>query len=173
METIARPYARAAFQIAEELGEIGSWFHFLFSLAASLRERKLAEHLVDPTIDRKNKMSLLLDLLSEPANDQQSNFLQLLLVNGRIAFLPIIANLFEEMKLKKENELIAQVQTAFSLEEEEKQRLIGYLSHFSGKKVLLKETVVSDLKAGIVIDLDNKSFNYSVKEKVNKLKKVF
>jgi len=173
METIARPYARAAFQLAEEVGEVGSWAHFLFSLATSLKEQKLAEHLMNPTINRKNKISLLLDLLNEPANNQQNNFLQLLLANGRIAFLPIIANLFEEMKLKKENELIAQVQTAFSLEEEERQKLIGYLSHLSGKKILLKEKVVPDLRAGVVIDLDNESFNYSIKEKVNKLKKIF
>ncbi len=173
METIARPYARAAFQLAEELGEIGSWAHFLFSLATSLKEQRLAQHLMNPTVSRKNKISLLFNLLSEPANDQQSNFLQLLLANGRIAFLPTIANLFEEMKLKKENELIAQVQTAFPLEEGERHKLIGYLSHLSGKKILLKEKVVRDLKAGVVIDLDNESFNYSIKEKVNKLKNIF
>lgn len=173
METIARPYARAAFGLAEEEGKVRSWVDFFLPLSEGLKNHQLARHLANPTVDRKSKMALLLGLLDESVSVQQRNFLQLLLMNGRIGFLPMIANLFEEMRLKKENQAVARVQTAFSLEETEKQKIIAYLSRLSGKKVLLKEQVVADLKGGFVIDLEEESLDYSIKEKLNKLRNIF
>ena len=173
METIARPYARAAFYFAEETGMVDSWLGFLMPLAACLGDEKLAGHLMNPTISRDEKISLLLGLFDKQVEISQQNFVRLLLLNNRISLLPAIARFFEEMKLNQANQTVAQVYTAFPLEEMQKQSIIADLSRSSGKKILLNLVESPHLKGGMIIELDGKTMDYSIKGRIEKLQRIF
>lgn len=173
METIARPYARAAFHVAQETGRLDAWSHFLKFLASCLADKFFAAHLMNPTITKEEKVERLRDLSPRELDSHQQNFLQLILLNNRIGFVLAMVRLFEEMKLKQAQEAVAQIKTAFPLDKAEETRLMEFLSRRSGGKVNLAMTVDPDLKGGLIIELDGKTTDYSIKGKLDKLRRNF
>ena len=177
METGARPYARAAFRIAQEARQLDEWSQFLVFLTACLTQRSLASYLMNPTIEREKKMRQLREiaaLLEHPTiEERQANFLQLLLINDRIVFVAAIYRLYEEMKREQAGEAVAYIQTAFPLRDAERQMLKDSLGREGGKKILLDIAHVPELIGGLIVELEGKSMDYSIKAKLEKLSRRF
>ncbi len=72
METIARPYARAAFATAQQAQQVQDWFEFFCELERFIRSKQLVDTLKNPTISRKDKMSLFLSLFAKAGGGEQT-----------------------------------------------------------------------------------------------------
>jgi F-type H+-transporting ATPase subunit delta len=113
--TLARPYARAVFQLAQESGSFERWSQRLALGAAALRNEQVRRHLDDPRRTPAKQVELLLDLCGERTAPDLSNFFRTLADNGRLGVLPEIAAAYESLRDEAEGRIEVEVRSAAPL----------------------------------------------------------
>ena len=101
--TLARPYARAAFEHARLTAELASWQAALSKLAAISAQPKVAAALRDPNQTAGQRAATLAALAGEDLSEAVVNLLAIMSDNGRLSLLPEVAALFEQLKLAIES----------------------------------------------------------------------
>src|SRR5690606_7761408 len=109
LTTVARPYAKAAFQFADENGALAEWSAMLKFLAAVSRDDVVAQFLDNPKVTSSKKADGFLELCADKLDPAGSNFVSLLARNKRLSSLPNISVLFEALKSQKEQSVDAEV----------------------------------------------------------------
>lgn len=164
--TLARPYARAAFAIAREAGAAAQWsdaFGFAARVAADPRVQSLLGH---PQLGRGDAVMLL---SPDGASEAFGNFLSVLAENRRLALLPEIAGLFEELRAEAERIVKARVTSATTLPATELDSIKAALKRRFGRDVEIETAVDESLIGGAVIDAGDVVIDGSLKSKLARL----
>ena len=156
--TIARPYARAIFEIADSAGALAAWSESM-AVAGHLRgDRDLVDYLGDPDLRDERRFEFLTGLFDKAgsrllAGDDKkgSNFLKLLIENGRVAVLPEISEHFEALKAEVENSVDAVVTSAVALSEQQLSEIATSLRKRLGRDVRITTEIDETLIGGAVI----------------------
>lgn len=167
--TLARPYAKAAFQLAVDAGALQSWSTMLNTLAAVVRDEKVASYLATPSVSAELQAHTLNVLLGDALNEEARNFIALLTRNKRVTLLPDIAQLFDELKAERERTVDVEVVSAFDMNDEAKARLTQALKSRLGREVELNTRVDRSLIGGLVVRAGDLVIDGSVRGKLNKL----
>lgn len=167
--TLARPYARAAFEFAKSANQIDTWFSMLKAAAYALEQPVVVLELGKSTLTSAKKAKFLVDLLAGNVDDSFSNFLYVLGDNGRLSLLPTICELFKDYKLEAEHIVDVEVETAFALSDEQLQKITSALSKRLDRAVQAKQTVNSALIAGLMIRAGDLVIDSSVRSRLDKL----
>lgn len=85
--TVARPYAQAAFERARELGDLKGWSEKLQAAADAVMNADVRTIITSPGAVKGQIADLMLALIGSTVNDNQGNFLRLL-VEGNLRKLP-------------------------------------------------------------------------------------
>ncbi len=102
--TVARPYAQAMFDVARETGTLDELSASLGTAKALLADGQVSAFLANPALTDDARLEFLTGLFKTAAGDdsvfsgavrQGTNFLKLLLENGRVGVLPEIADQFD------------------------------------------------------------------------------
>ena len=158
--TIARPYARAAFELASESGDLGKWSEALTAAKDVLAAGQVAKFLARPTLTDVEKLDFLTDLfkaaggkssLLAGGSEQGVNFLKLLLEYGRVAVLPEIADHFEVRKANVENTVDVTVTSAAPMSAAQQKAITAALTERLGRTVRLETEIDESLIGGAVV----------------------
>ncbi len=98
LTTIARPYAEAAFRIAEESRSFAGWSDMLSLAGAVVADPRVAGALDNPKLTTADKEALLLSVCGERIDPMGRNFIRVLVEAKRVSLLPQIAALFEGLR---------------------------------------------------------------------------
>jgi len=164
--TLARPYARAAFGIARDAGDYVSWSNALAFAARVAADPQVAELLGSPRLGNADAVSLL---AIDGAGESLRNFLALLADNRRLALLPEIAGLFEELRAEAERVVKARVTSATALGDGELEGIKAALKKRFGRDVQIETAVDASLIGGAVIDAGDVVIDGSLKGKLGRL----
>ena len=96
--TIARPYARAAFEEARAHERLGPWSEALQVAAEVVRDPRVQSLLGNPRVTPEQLAQLVTGIAGAPLGDKGANFVRTLAVNRRLAYLPEISALFDKLK---------------------------------------------------------------------------
>ena len=96
--TIARPYARAAFEEARAHERLEPWSDALRVAAEVVRDPRVATLLGNPRVTPEQLAQLVTGIAGAPLGDKGANFVRTLAVNRRLAYLPEISALFDKLK---------------------------------------------------------------------------
>lgn len=164
--TLARPYARALFLLAKEAGLLKSVSESLsFSAQASIVP-ELAALLGNPRVSDAQ----LLDLLSPvESNETMQRFLSVLAENNRLALLPEVSALFEQLRAESEHILKANVTSASALSDAELNKLTDALKKRFGRDVEVQTAIDESLIGGAIIDTGDLVIDGSVRNKLARL----
>ena len=164
--TLARPYARALFLLAKEAGLLKSVSESLsFSAQASVVP-ELAVLLGNPRVSDAQ----LLDLLSPvEANETMQRFLTVLAENNRLALLPEVSELFEQLRAESEHVVNAKITSATALSDAELNKLSAALKKRFGRDVEMQTAVDEALIGGAIIDTGDLVIDGSVRNKLARL----
>lgn len=128
--SIARPYAKAAFEFAKSKNDLQNWSLLLHTLSVAIETPLVFSALSDPFVPSEKMVDLLLDIVREAgvANSAASsqgieNFLNLLAEYKRLSILPEIAMLFEEDVAKDQGYLQLSVTSAFPLNADQQAKI--------------------------------------------------
>lgn len=158
--TIARPYAQAAFEVASESGDLAAWSEALKTAAGLLADGQVAKFLASPALTDEQRLTFLTDLFRNAdrganvlsgADGKGTNFLKLLLEYGRVSVLPEIAEHFEELKARVENSVDVLVTSAVVLSDVQRQAIVDALTARLGRDVRMETEIDENLIGGAVI----------------------
>lgn len=166
--TIARPYARAAYEIASAHGVQNAWAEKLAFAAEVAAESQVIALFGDPRLPPQALTTLFLRE-SEAADSEFACFLGVLADNRRLRELPEIAALFEQMKRDAEHVLKVRVRSAVPLDDAEAGRLVEALKRRFKSDIQLERSVDPSVLGGAVIDAGETVIDGSLKSRLAKL----
>lgn len=169
--TLARPYARAAFEVAVSEGKLQTWMEAMNRLAALTATPELQDLLVSPTLGGVQKAALLTDVLGESPESSLSKFVAVLAENKRLLLMPEIRELFQLMKAQQEHAVDVSVTTAFPMDDQVLQQLGTALSDRLGRQVKIASSVDRGLLGGALIRTGDTVIDGSVRGRLDKLAK--
>ena len=150
-KTLARPYARAAFDYARGNGELTDWELVLTELAAVSLEPKVVELINSPTQSGEQLAMALLGLVEVDVPASVQNFIKILAENDRLLLLPEVAALYSEQKQALETSVAVEVTSAFDLSDSDVADLEKSLERQLSRSVSLTHQTDSALLGGAVI----------------------
>src|SRR6476661_3736111 len=127
VRTIARPYAEAIFKLAKAKGELAAWSDMLQLAAAVASDDRIRALIGDPKFSARRLGELFLGICGDNLNDEGRNFILLLAENGRVAILPEVSELFEQLRARYEGVLDANIISAFAMSEAQLKDLVADL----------------------------------------------
>jgi F-type H+-transporting ATPase subunit delta len=195
--TIARPYARAAFQSAAACSALPAWSQFLSRGAAWVQDAQVKPLIGDPRVRVDQLIGLLQELCDAGApaspseatgsqaaappavpapklsaaqlQQQQHNFLALLAHNGRLGLLAAIAAEYEQLRAEAERVAEVEVRSAQTLSAAQLAALKGALERRLGRGVRLHESVDAALLGGAVVRYGDFVVDGSLRRRVERL----
>jgi F-type H+-transporting ATPase subunit delta len=135
--TIARPYARAAFEEARKNGGLAPWSDALQAAALVVRDPRVATLLDNPRVTPQELAQLVDDIAAAPLGEQGANFVRTLADNHRLGYLPEIAELFDTFKDDAEGVADVTVTSAAALDQAQRDKIAAALARRLKRKVRL------------------------------------
>lgn len=167
-QTIARPYADAAFKLAVEMNSLADWSD-AFSRLSSVMQAESAQALIaNPRLTAASIGAVIADAAGQLSKEQR-NFVQILAENDRLPVMPEIAGQFEEKRNRHEDVLDARVTSAYPLTEQQMTDIVATLQSRYGCKVKATSGVDSDLIGGVAIRIGDEMIDASVRGKLAQL----
>jgi F-type H+-transporting ATPase subunit delta len=166
--TLARPYARAAFELASQAGSLGDWSRKLAFAAQAAADPQVRSLFGNPRVGPAELASLFLPD-GEPADSPFTGFVKLLAENHRLEALPEIAALYEQQKREAEKVLQVRVRTAAPIDAGETQKIKDALKRRFGRDIELEQTVDPSVLGGAVIDAGDVVIDGSVRGRLHQL----
>lgn len=199
LSTLARPYAKAAFDYACDHGVVNEWENFLFIASTIVNDSAFSSWLDNPAVSAEHKSAALIDLYnsnvasgndsalkqlldatqshkdSDAASYNQvskelENFVQQLAENERLALLPEIYEHFRRHKASNLKQLDAYVTSAYPLTDAQREMFQSRLAASMNASVVIHEAVDPSLLAGATIKIGDKVIDDSVRGKLQQLK---
>lgn len=191
LSTLARPYAKAAFDYAKEHHAISEWQEYLAVMNIIVNDKAFAEYLQNPAIAATTKVSTLTDLYNQIAPEDSNNvfktlssaiegqkadtnafvnYLTQLAEQERLALLPYIHERFVLLKSADAKQVQAYITSAYPLTKSQELLLQTRLATSLNAEVILHVELDPSLIGGVVIKVGDKVIDDSVRGKLKQLK---
>jgi F-type H+-transporting ATPase subunit delta len=167
--TLARPYARAVFELAQADGALATWGDFLAIAAAAVQEPAVRAVLDEPSRTPEGQAEVLASLYPEtPAGDAR-NLLRLLADNERLPVLPEIEAIYAELRSTAENTLEVEVTSVEALDPGASETLSNALRSRLGREVKLVNVIDEGLIGGVVVRAGDLVIDGSARTRLERL----
>ncbi|MDR1227568.1 MAG: F0F1 ATP synthase subunit delta [Azoarcus sp.] len=163
--TLARPYADAAFELAQGAGALASWSEALDRLAAIAGDAGMQTCIADPGLSADRLAGLVLEVAGKLTAEQQ-NFVRVLVDNERLQVLPEIRDLFVVLKNAHEGVLEARIASAFPLDDAALSSLKADLEARFKARIDATVTIDPELIGGVRIAIGDEVIDASVRGKL-------
>jgi F-type H+-transporting ATPase subunit delta len=163
--TIARPYAEAAFKLALEGNVLPSWSDALSRLATVVGTDEARELIGNPQLTDSQVAFVVADAAGQLGAEQR-NLVQVLADNERLAVLPEIAALFDELRNAHEGVLDGLIASAYPLVQQQVDDIVATLAQKYGKQIKATVHVDADLIGGVSIRIGDEVIDASVRGKL-------
>jgi len=167
--TVARPYARAVFELAKETGRLPAWSEMLRLMAAVAQDPALRSLVDDPRLPSARASELFISVCGEGLDDQAVNLVRLLGEHHRLAAVPEIAALYERFRTEAEGKVEAEIITARELTDAQKKTLSEALKARLGRDVELDVKVDPTLLGGAIIRAGDLVIDGTIRNKLARL----
>ena len=169
LTTLARPYAKAAFEFAQAASNVQSWYEALEVSAAVAGQAQVKQALAASGLSAQQKASVFVQVCGDQLDEKQQNFIRTLASNKRLALLPYIKELFARMKAQQEKTIDVEVTAAYELPVDLINKLAQALSAKLDRKVSVQGSVDKSLLGGVVIHTGDTVIDGSVRGRLAKL----
>ncbi len=170
--TVARPYAQAIFELARDRNSCIQWSQNLEFLALLVWDPQIRELLDNPRLTERQLSELLLHICAERLDEYGKNFVLLLVKKRRLAVLPEIAELYEDMRRDAEGVVRGELVSAFEVSPEQQQQIAAALKTRLGRDVELECVIDETLIGGAVVRVGDLVIDGSAQGRLNRLANV-
>ena len=169
LTTLARPYAKAAFEYALAANKLQPWFEALEVSAAVADQEQVKKALGSSSLTAEQKASAFVQVCGDNLDGKIKNFIHTLAANKRLALLPYIRDLFARMKEQQEKTIEVEVTAAYELPVDLINKLAQSLSAKLNRSVTLQSSVDKSLLGGVIIHTGDMVIDGSVRGRLAKL----
>ncbi|WP_341508842.1 F0F1 ATP synthase subunit delta [Photobacterium damselae subsp. damselae] len=168
LATIARPYAKAAFDFAVEKNTLAPWAEMLL-FASEVAENDTMQDILDSGYAADKLSEIFVAVCGEQLDEHGQNLLKVMAENGRLKALPDVYHAFMLLKNELEKTVEAVVVSAIELNDAQRDAIEAKLSTRLERKVKLSCSVDETLIAGVVIRAGDLVIDNSVRGKLARL----
>lgn len=170
-DPLVKSYAEALFQVARAEEKLDRVEEELTRLNKSLDSNAdLREFLSNPQISSDGKKSALSEIFGGKISPITQNWINMVVDQGRQRRLPVIIESFLALAQEAREKVTAEVITAIPLPEDLANRLEQELSKVTKKRVFLKPMVDDSILGGVIVKIENKVIDGSVKHRLEEMK---
>ncbi|TDG15741.1 F0F1 ATP synthase subunit delta [Seongchinamella unica] len=169
LSTLARPYAKAAFEFAREHSTLAQWSEQLATAAAVSADEGMDAVLDNPSLTDEQQAQTMNEVCGDATGQEVKNFVSILASNKRLSLLPVIAAQFELLKSNLEKSIDVEVVSAFDLTDETANKLAEVLGKKLEREVKVSTSTDHDLLGGVLIRAGDLVIDGSVRGRLNKL----
>lgn len=169
--SLSRRYTKALFQLAQEAKQDEAVGQELERFYAAYAGSPLPSVLNNPAFEAARRKKILVEVTKSLAlAPLTGNFLSLLLERDRLTYLSAIVSCYRRFLNEAKGRVEAKVVGAQPLEAAMLERLRTVLRGLSGKEVVLQEESEPALIGGVMIQLEGKIYDGSVRTQLEKMK---
>lgn len=168
---IARPYARAAFLLAQEQKKQSQWGNFLKSCSELVLMTEFRKVLFNPRVDKKQIFELFIEVVPKSLPKGAKEFLSLLIEEKRAFVLDKIYLMYRDLQLEEKGELDVELTVASELTKTQVSSLKKVLETYLSSSIVLNVVVDANIIGGVIAKVHNKDLviDSSVRGKLNQL----
>lgn len=167
--TIARPYAKAVFELAQQAGRMPQWSAALQLAAQVVADPRVAPLLGNPGVTPAQLAELVTGVAGAQLDEQGRNFIATLAANRRLGYLPEIAGRYEQLRADAERTVEVTVTSAVELSPEQRKRYSEALARRLGRQVRLHCELDPTLIGGATVRADDLVIDGSVRAGLSQL----
>jgi len=168
--TIARPYAKAAFEFALDKSQLQQWADLLGVLSLVSLNPAVQEIIQRPGVCPEKLAALFINISQKKIDEAGKNFVRLLAKNKRLLILPDIKLIFDALKAEQEKSLEVSVISFSSMTDEQKKALADSLKKRLKRDININESIDKSILGGAIIRAGDLVLDGSVRGKLEKLK---
>lgn len=167
--TIARPYARAAFEFAHGHGCLQQWSMLFGASSAVVSDPRVARLLGSPHVTDGDLVSLIAEAAGPAADQHARNYLRTLAHNRRLGLLPEITRQYEALRAQTENVVDVELVAAMHVEPAQLARLVQALKRRLRRDVRIKTRIDASLIGGAYVQAGDLVIDGSLKGRLQRL----
>ncbi len=168
LTTIARPYAKAAFDFAVEKQQLTQWSEML-AFAAEVTNNEQINELLTGSASAEKLAEIFIAICGEQFDEFGQNLLKVMAENGRLQALPDVFEQFVALKKEFEKNIDVEVISATELSEQQLSDISSKLEQRLERKVQLNCSVDETLLGGVVIRAGDLVIDNSARGRLNRL----
>ncbi len=170
--SLSRRYAKALFQLAVAESKEDAVAAELGRFVEAFANPELNQVLNNPGFAAHSRKNIVTEIARAlELSPLVTHFLSLLVDHDRLSFFPGIVERYHRMLDDKKGQAEARVVAAGPLDESDLQRLRASLEKISGKKIVVQQESDPALIGGVVVQLEGKIYDGSVRAQLEKMKK--
>jgi len=170
-DPLVKSYAEALFQVARAEETLDRVEEELTRLNKSLdANSELREFLSNPQISSDGKKSALFQIFGGKISPITLHWMNMVVDQGRQRRLPAIIEAFLTLTEDARDKVTAEVITSIPLSEDLAKSLEQELSKITKKRVFLKPMVDDSILGGVIVKIENKVIDGSVKHRLEEMK---
>lgn len=168
LTTVARPYAKAAFDFAVEKETVAQWQEMLV-FAGAVAQDVAIKQVLNGAYSADRLAEIFIGVCGEQIDENGQNFIKVLAENQRLSALPEVATLFNQLKADFDKEIDVDVTSAIKLTKAQQTNISKALEKRLARKVKLNCNVDKAVVAGLVIKAGDTVIDGSIHTKLNRL----
>ncbi len=170
--TIARPYAQAVFEQAQQEGKFSEWTNMLELLELVVSDADMKTVMDNPRLDGQFVADFILDVCSDHLQETGQNFVRVLAAAGRLELVPEISDLFAVKRAESESTIDVEVLSAYPLDANQESSISKLMADQFGKNIKITSNIDESLIGGVVIKAGDSVIDASIKGRLKELANV-
>lgn len=168
ISTIARPYAKAAFDFALEKGQLDKWQEMLGFISLVIENHQVANYLKSASTPSQIAKTII-GICEKELDQYGQNFIRIMAENQRLTVLPSVLKAFIQLRSEYESTKDVEVISATKLSKANETKIAKAMEKRLNSKVRIVSKVSKDLIAGIIIRYDDIVIDSSSRGQLNRL----
>ena len=169
LTTLARPYAKAAFELGQGENDLAHWDDMLELAATLTNDPSMAALLESPNVSNAQVEQIMSEAAAESFSRRFGDFLSVLASNGRLPLLPEIKVLFQRLRAEAEKRLSVRVVSATALDEDQAVRMKAALARRFDREIELNNEIDESVIGGAVVYAGDQVIDGSLRGRLQKL----
>ena len=164
---LLKPTAKSIFEIAKQLNMVDKIYNELSKCSELFKDEDIKKYFIDKSIPKKCKIEIIENKLKPIFSREAYVFISILMEHEVIDILPDILVFYKEICDNEYNNIIrVRIIAADNIDNETIEDIIKTVKCFSNKEIVYSAEVDKDILGGMIIYIDSKVYDYSVKNQV-------
>ena len=164
---LLKPTAKSIFEIAKQLNMVDKIYNELSKCSELFKDEDIKKYFIDKSIPKTCKIEIIENKLKPIFSREAYVFISILMEHEVIDILPDILVFYKEIRYNEYNNIIrVRIIAADDIDNETIEDIIKTVKCFSNKEIVYSTEVDKDILGGIIIYIDSKVYDYSVKNQV-------
>lgn len=167
--TLARPYAKAVFELARDAKALPAWSEALGELAKLVTAPQVARLIGHPALTKAQLAGALQQALAGKLSAQAVALVRLLVENGRLAVAPAITEQFEQLRAEAESRVDVEITSATAVAPAQQEQLTAAVKKRLQRDVAIDWKTDPELIGGALIRAGDLVIDGSIRGELDRL----